>query len=87
MLRTDGTFHGFKAKPPPGEYKDPLNHFRIEGRPPPHLVKVDPPPSPWPAGVHILRNDKAKKNAFVLRCLQWTTFIERTFSTETEQDT
>lgn len=68
MLRTDGTFHGYKQKPLPGEYKDPLNHFKIE------------------AGVHILNNDKARKNAFVLRCLQWTTFIERTFSTETETE-
>lgn len=39
-----------------------------------------------PAGVHILNNDKVRKNAFVLRCLQWTTFIERTFSTENETD-
>ena len=38
------------------------------------------------AGVHILNNDKARKNAFVLRCLQWTTFIERTFSTDTESE-
>ena len=42
---------------------------------------------PPAAGVHIIRSEKAKKNAFVLRCLQWTTFIERTFSTETDQDT
>ena len=31
VLRADGAFHGYKAKPPPGEYKDPLNNFRIEG--------------------------------------------------------
>lgn len=66
VLRSDGSFHGYKQKPQPGEYKDPLNQFRIEGN------------------VNILPNDKIRKNAFVLRCLQWTTFIERNLCTETE---
>ena len=89
VLRTDGTFHGYKAKPPPGEYKDPLNHFRIEGLLHP-LVYCDEKSHCCPltsAGVHILRNEKVRKYSFLLRCLQWTTFIERTFSTETELDT
>ena len=88
VLRTDGAFHGYKQKPLPGEYKDPLNHFKIEGI----YLYLSPsvkslPPSLPSAGVHILRSDKGRKNSFVLRCLQWTTFIERTFSTDTEQDT
>lgn len=34
--------------------------------------------------VNILANDKLKKNAFVIRVLQWSTFIDRTFCTENE---
>lgn len=36
--------------------------------------------------VNILANDKLKRNAFVIRVLQWSTFIDRTFCTETEGD-
>jgi len=38
------------------------------------------------AGVNILPMDKIKKNAFVIRVLQWSTFIDRTFCTENEPD-
>lgn len=38
------------------------------------------------ANVNILPNDKIKKNAFVIRVLQWSTFIDRTFCTETEDE-
>nr|QIA61837.1 RAC serine/threonine-protein kinase [Halichondria panicea] len=34
--------------------------------------------------VNILANDKIKKHAFVIRVLQWSTFIDRTFCTETD---
>lgn len=36
--------------------------------------------------IHLAKNDKIKKNAFVLRCLQWTTFVERTFCVDTEAE-
>lgn len=36
--------------------------------------------------VNILPSDKVKKNAFTIRVLQWSTFIDRTFCTETEGD-
>lgn len=38
------------------------------------------------ANVNILPSEKIKKNAFTVRVLQWTTFIDRTFSAESEQD-
>lgn len=38
------------------------------------------------ANVNILANDKIKKSAFVIRVLQWSTFIDRTFCAETEGD-
>lgn len=68
QLRMDGSFLGYKAKPPPGAPSAPLNNFKIE------------------PNVNILPTDKVRKNAFLLRCLQWTQFIDRTFCTETEQD-
>nr|QHX41458.1 RAC serine/threonine-protein kinase [Halisarca dujardinii] len=36
------------------------------------------------ARAQILKKDQIKKNAFVVRCLQYTTFVERTFCAETE---
>jgi RAC serine/threonine-protein kinase len=37
-------------------------------------------------GAQVLKKDVLKKNAFVVRCLQFTTFVERTFCTETEKE-
>lgn len=33
--------------------------------------------------IHVMKKDQIKKNAFVVRCLQLTTFVERTFCTDT----
>jgi RAC serine/threonine-protein kinase len=34
----------------------------------------------------IMTTDKPKKNMFIIRCLQWTSFVERTFHTDTPDD-
>ncbi|XP_065841545.1 RAC-gamma serine/threonine-protein kinase-like [Oscarella lobularis] len=34
----------------------------------------------------IMTTDKPKKNVFVVRCLQWTSFVERTFHTESTEE-
>lgn len=56
-------------------YKQKPQH----GTEPLNNFKVEP-------GVNILPMDKVKKNAFVIRVLQWSTFIDRTFCTENEPD-
>ena len=33
-----------------------------------------------------MKADKPKKFSFVIRCLQWTTFIERMFHVESEDE-
>ncbi|XP_065174840.1 RAC-gamma serine/threonine-protein kinase-like [Sycon ciliatum] len=65
QLRSDGTFHGYKTKPGPGD--EPLNNFTV-------------------AKCQLMKSDKTKKNAFIIRCLQWTTFVERTFCVDTPDE-
>ena len=68
VLRSDGSFFGYKSKPTAGHSQEALNQFSIE------------------AGVNILSNDKIRKNAFVIRVLQWDTYIDRTFCTESDSE-
>ncbi|XP_065178137.1 RAC-gamma serine/threonine-protein kinase-like [Sycon ciliatum] len=34
----------------------------------------------------LMKADKIKKNAFIIRCLQWTTFVERTFCVDSADE-
>ena len=38
------------------------------------------------AKCQLMKADKIKKNAFIIRCLQWTTFVERTFCVDTPDE-
>lgn len=70
VLREDGTFHGFKSKPPPGAKTEPLNNFKIDCKSPVRWLEAlcsSCLPSHPLAHVNILANDKIKKNAFLLR--------------------
>ena len=67
MLFDDGSLLGFKARPEPATYSDPLNDFTVKD-------------------CQIMKVERPKANTFLMRGLQWTTVIERTFHTETAED-
>lgn len=72
VLRSDGTFQGFKQRPA-GAGAEPLNNFKIEREPMAtalvmsFLSLLTQYSIPCAANVNILANDKLKKNAFVIR--------------------
>lgn len=67
VLFTDGSLRGFKKRPDPGNYDDPMNNFTVRG-------------------CQIMKTDRPKQFTFIIRGLQWTSVIERTFHVESEQD-
>ena len=74
ILKNDGTFLGFKSKPPPGGRVEPQNNFKIDRKNGSDVValllcfNICPLSSiNLSASVGILPNDKLKKNAFVIR--------------------
>ncbi|XP_078483671.1 RAC-alpha serine/threonine-protein kinase isoform X1 [Ciona intestinalis] len=69
VLKTDGSFLGYKDKPDPDNHQEPLNNFSV--------LKSQ-----------VMRKDQQRENAFVfvVRCLQWTTIIERTFTSTSKVD-
>uniref|UniRef100_H2Z688 non-specific serine/threonine protein kinase n=1 Tax=Ciona savignyi TaxID=51511 RepID=H2Z688_CIOSA len=69
VLKTDGSFLGYKEKPIPDNHQEPLNNFSV--------LKSQ-----------LMRKEHQRENAFVfiVRCLQWTTIIERTFTATSYQD-
>ncbi|KAI7691671.1 RAC serine/threonine-protein kinase [Sarcoptes scabiei] len=67
ILFSDGSLCGFKKKPEPGNYDDPMNNFTVRG-------------------CQIMKTDIPKQFAFIIRGLQWTSVIERTFHAESEAD-
>ncbi|GAB1866603.1 non-specific serine/threonine protein kinase [Camponotus japonicus] len=71
VLRDDGTLVGFKAKP------DPQMATQTSTQPLNNFTV---------RGCQIMSVDRPKPYTFVIRGLQWTTVIERTFHVETEQD-
>ncbi|XP_077995400.1 RAC-gamma serine/threonine-protein kinase-like [Glandiceps talaboti] len=64
VLKSDGSFIGFKEKPTQIDLNDPLNNFSV-------------------AKCQLMETEKPKSNTFIIRCLQWTTVIERTFHVDT----
>lgn len=71
VLRDDGTLVGFKAKP------DPQMAAQTSTQPLNNFTV---------RGCQIMSVDRPKPYTFVIRGLQWTTVIERTFHVETEQE-
>ncbi|XP_039247785.1 RAC-gamma serine/threonine-protein kinase-like [Styela clava] len=67
VLKTDGSFLGYKEKPSEDNHQEPLNNFSV--------LKSQ-----------LMKKDQPKENVFVVRCLQWTTVIERTFNADSAQE-
>uniref|UniRef100_A0A8C4QI35 non-specific serine/threonine protein kinase n=1 Tax=Eptatretus burgeri TaxID=7764 RepID=A0A8C4QI35_EPTBU len=64
LLKTDGSFIGYKEKPQDVDQQEPLNNFSVEK-------------------CQLMKTERPRPNTFMIRCLQWTTVIERTFHVET----
>ncbi|KAG7260762.1 hypothetical protein CRUP_000201 [Coryphaenoides rupestris] len=60
LLKSDGSFIGYKDKPQDADLAYPLNNFSV-------------------AKCQLMKTERPKPNTFIIRCLQWTTVIERTF--------
>ncbi|KAL2098661.1 hypothetical protein ACEWY4_005141 [Coilia grayii] len=60
--------------------------------PPPPLLRSPSPPLPLSsapraaAECQLMKTERPKPNTFIIRCLQWTTVIERTFHVETPEE-
>uniref|UniRef100_S4RTA2 non-specific serine/threonine protein kinase n=1 Tax=Petromyzon marinus TaxID=7757 RepID=S4RTA2_PETMA len=67
LLKTDGSFIGYKEKPQDTDQQDPLNNFSV-------------------AKCQLMRTERPRANTFMIRCLQWTTVIERTFHVDTPHE-
>uniref|UniRef100_A0AAY4AD25 non-specific serine/threonine protein kinase n=1 Tax=Denticeps clupeoides TaxID=299321 RepID=A0AAY4AD25_9TELE len=67
LLKTDGSFIGYKEKPQDSDLAYPLNNFSV-------------------AKCQLMKTERPKPNTFIIRCLQWTTVIERTFHVENPEE-
>ncbi|GCB59776.1 hypothetical protein scyTo_0014011, partial [Scyliorhinus torazame] len=68
LLKTDGTFIGYKERPQDvDQLETPLNNFSV-------------------AQCQLMKTERPKSNTFIIRCLQWTTVIERTFHVDTPEE-
>ncbi|XP_064335464.1 RAC-gamma serine/threonine-protein kinase-like [Camelus dromedarius] len=67
LLKTDGSFIGYKEKPQHGDLPDPLNNFSV-------------------AKCQLMKTERPKPNTFIIRFLQATTVIERTFQVDTPEE-
>lgn len=66
LLRKDGSFLGFRAKPEQN-LNDPLNDFTVRE-------------------CQLMKQEKPRPNTFVVRGLQWTTIVERTFCVDSPEE-
>uniref|UniRef100_A0AAQ4RZ54 non-specific serine/threonine protein kinase n=1 Tax=Gasterosteus aculeatus aculeatus TaxID=481459 RepID=A0AAQ4RZ54_GASAC len=67
LLKTDGSFIGYKDKPQDSDLAYPLNNFSVDK-------------------CQLMKTERPKPNTFIIRCLQWTTVIERTFHVDTPDE-
>uniref|UniRef100_A0A674DUF9 non-specific serine/threonine protein kinase n=1 Tax=Salmo trutta TaxID=8032 RepID=A0A674DUF9_SALTR len=68
ILKSDGSFIGYKEKPELSvQSLPPLNNFSV-------------------GECQLMKTERPKPNTFVIRCLQWTTVIERTFHVESNAE-
>ncbi|XP_066196395.1 RAC-beta serine/threonine-protein kinase-like [Sylvia atricapilla] len=70
LLKSDGSFIGYKERPESSEHGLAL--------PPLNNFSV--------AECQLMRTERPRPNTFVIRCLQWTTVIERTFHVDTPEE-
>ncbi|XP_068106910.1 RAC-beta serine/threonine-protein kinase [Hyperolius riggenbachi] len=70
LLKSDGSFIGYKEKPDSSENS-----------------LVMPPLNNFSVGeCQLMKTERPRPNTFVIRCLQWTTVIERTFHVDTPEE-
>lgn len=70
LLKSDGSFIGYKEKPDSSE----------------HSLSM-PPLNNFSVGeCQLMKTERPRPNTFVIRCLQWTTVIERTFHVDTPEE-
>ncbi|KAM5145611.1 RAC-beta serine/threonine-protein kinase A [Mantella aurantiaca] len=70
LLKSDGSFIGYKEKPDSSE----------------HSLSM-PPLNNFTVGeCQLMKTERPRPNTFVIRCLQWTTVIERTFHVDTPEE-
>ncbi|NWR40536.1 AKT2 kinase, partial [Tachuris rubrigastra] len=67
LLKSDGSFIGYRERPEPPQPPPPLNNFSV-------------------AECQLMRTERPRPNTFVIRCLQWTTVIERTFHVDSPEE-
>uniref|UniRef100_A0A8C5BKH0 non-specific serine/threonine protein kinase n=1 Tax=Gadus morhua TaxID=8049 RepID=A0A8C5BKH0_GADMO len=67
LLKSDGSFIGYKDKPQDADLAYPLNNFSV-------------------AKCQLMKTERPKPNTFIIRCLQWTTVIERTFHVDSPDE-
>uniref|UniRef100_A0A8C5Q6Y5 non-specific serine/threonine protein kinase n=1 Tax=Leptobrachium leishanense TaxID=445787 RepID=A0A8C5Q6Y5_9ANUR len=70
LLKSDGSFIGYKEKPDTSEHNitlPPLNNFSV-------------------GECQLMKTERPRPNTFVIRCLQWTTVIERTFHVDSPEE-
>uniref|UniRef100_A0A3B3WIW7 non-specific serine/threonine protein kinase n=2 Tax=Percomorphaceae TaxID=1489872 RepID=A0A3B3WIW7_9TELE len=96
LLKTDGSFIGYKDKPQDSDLAYPLNNFSVASKTwaghatlQPLLVKITVIPTHFSGGLsecQLMKTERPKPNTFIIRCLQWTTVIERTFHVDTPDE-
>uniref|UniRef100_A0A7N8YQE0 non-specific serine/threonine protein kinase n=1 Tax=Mastacembelus armatus TaxID=205130 RepID=A0A7N8YQE0_9TELE len=87
LLKTDGSFIGYKEKPQDADLPYPLNNFSVAShqavRSSRIRTKVTKSTSPK---CQLMKTERPKPNTFIIRCLQWTTVIERTFHVDSPDE-
>lgn len=94
LLKTDGSFIGYKDKPQDSDLAYPLNNFSVASKPwvdhrtfQTSLTLYDSTHlSVWLSECQLMKTERPKPNTFIIRCLQWTTVIERTFHVDTPDE-
>ncbi|MGH0117947.1 UNVERIFIED_CONTAM: hypothetical protein FKN15_042722 [Acipenser sinensis] len=68
ILKSDGSFIGYKEKPETSDHiLPPLNNFTV-------------------GECQLMKTERPRPNTFMIRCLQWTTVIERTFHVDSPDE-
>ncbi|KAI4904092.1 hypothetical protein NFI96_017557 [Prochilodus magdalenae] len=94
LLKSNGTFIGYKERPQDvDQLETPLNNFSVarterffSGF---FIITASVPLSLKQSGVRecqLMKTERPKPNTFIIRCLQWTTVIERTFHVESPEE-
>lgn len=88
LLKTDGSFIGYKDKPQDSDLAYPLNNFSVASK----MAKKCRPlrlrsrQAFLLSECQLMKTERPKPNTFIIRCLQWTTVIERTFHVDSPDE-